>query len=382
MSTVTVRARPSTVLASMVLGVALVAALPGAAAGRTIVVDDDGRGRVGHCDAPSKRAKSTIAAAVGEAHTGDTIAVCPGTYKEHVVVALRTITLKSIRPQQAVIRGVHGSHPDSDDSEAVILVDDVDGVRIEGFKVVALGESGILVRDSDNVSVVGNHVTHGKSKKLTTGIELDQSTGQVVDNFVLEAQNGIVASKLAGYMLIQDNSVNAQWPGVTARMEVGIKATGEAIIAGNTVAGRLSEGSAANRSSKLGTGIHLTADEGASVRHNTVLNATTGIYVTSGVAVPAPPIPVEENLVKARDTGIRIWAATNLSIRGNDVLAQTLPGNSILVENMMDTVVADNDFRGSAGADIRELSGPPPPAGHENTWTDNLADDCDPSSFC
>ena len=50
-----------------------------------LVVDDDGRGVPGNCDA-NQPAFTRIQAAVDAAHPGATIHVCAGTYDEQVVV--------------------------------------------------------------------------------------------------------------------------------------------------------------------------------------------------------------------------------------------------------------------------------------------------------
>ncbi|MGB2874171.1 MAG: post-COAP-1 domain-containing protein [Gaiellaceae bacterium] len=71
----------------MSIGVQPVAASPG-----TLVVDDDGMGTVGDCNATTSTF-ATINAAIAAASPGDTIIVCPGTYNEQVNVDKNNLTL-------------------------------------------------------------------------------------------------------------------------------------------------------------------------------------------------------------------------------------------------------------------------------------------------
>ena len=62
----------------------------------------------------------------------------------------------------------------------------------------------------------------------------------------------------------------------------------------------------------------------------------------------------------------------------NRFRAVTQPGYGVYVEWSIDNLLIANDFRGSAGPDIKD----PTDAVYPNSWTDNLADDCQPTSRC
>ena len=74
------------VLGAALLGLVMIAKVPGAAAA-TLVVDDDG------VQCPS-RGYSSINAALSVAGSGDTIMVCAGMYAENVVINVVSLTLR------------------------------------------------------------------------------------------------------------------------------------------------------------------------------------------------------------------------------------------------------------------------------------------------
>ena len=75
------------VLAAALLGLVMIAKIPGAAAATTWVVDNDG------VQCPM-RDYSSINAALAVAGTGDTIMVCAGMYPEDVDITVMNLTLR------------------------------------------------------------------------------------------------------------------------------------------------------------------------------------------------------------------------------------------------------------------------------------------------
>jgi PPM family protein phosphatase len=92
---------------------------------------------------------STIQAALKQAHSGDTIEVAPGEYRGPILLE-NGITLHSREPRQAVLR------PPGDGSGPVVLGQQVEGVRLIGFRIIGRATSapaetpveGIVLIDS------------------------------------------------------------------------------------------------------------------------------------------------------------------------------------------------------------------------------------------
>lgn len=104
-----------------------------------IVVDDDGRGVPGNCDA-SQVAFTRIQAAVDAAHPGATIHVCAGTYDEQVKVAKPDLRIVGAGADRTTIRPSVGSIntvalATGLPSVAILLVDGVTGVGVRGLTV-------------------------------------------------------------------------------------------------------------------------------------------------------------------------------------------------------------------------------------------------------
>ena len=124
--------------AASTLAIALATlAAPASATGPTTRwVDDDGHAGPAGCGA-SAVAATSIQAAVTASHAHDVVVVCPGTYVEQVRIrgSRDGLTLRSATPFAATIPGpAHIDRPLG--FGYLLLVDHVDDVTIQGFKVL------------------------------------------------------------------------------------------------------------------------------------------------------------------------------------------------------------------------------------------------------
>jgi parallel beta-helix repeat protein len=129
------------ITALLVLGIvgALTLTPAAHAAPTRLLVDDDGRGVPGNCNA-NQAAFSRIQAAVDAAHPGDTIQVCAGTYDEQVVVKKPDLRIVGAGASRTTIRPSVGSIntvalATGLPSVAILLVDGVTGVDVRGLTV-------------------------------------------------------------------------------------------------------------------------------------------------------------------------------------------------------------------------------------------------------
>lgn len=104
----------------------------------TRVVDDDGLGAAGDCDAGAA-AFSTIQAGVNAALPGDEIFICPGTYDEQIVVSTPDVVLRGAGAGATVIRpssvAVNTNLGPTSPGAPILLVTGVSGVVITGVTV-------------------------------------------------------------------------------------------------------------------------------------------------------------------------------------------------------------------------------------------------------
>lgn len=130
------------------------------AAGVTRYVDDDGLASARGCDAGAT-AFTTIQAAVNASHSGDTVAVCPGTFQEQVKITAsrQNLTLRTVDAFTARILS-----PTTLTADRSLISVRAWGAIIQGFKIVALALpsgceqvfAGVLVHPQASAVVRGN----------------------------------------------------------------------------------------------------------------------------------------------------------------------------------------------------------------------------------
>lgn len=402
-------------------------------------VDADGRAGPAACNGRASAA-TTIQAGVDAARPGDTVRVCPGRYREQVVIGTDSITLEADRPWTATIRpplaptaaGVRPARKGS-----IVIVAAASGVTVRGLRMaVASGivedrcrnlVSGIVAIEAPRVRILSNRVIGGSTVDSTrcgllNGIEVIGSAGatvawNLVRNFRLlgiGVDNGALPTAEATVRIFR-NDLYWQHTGVECQ-EVGSDCFGPA--------GKVPV--------DPGTFLFSEAIEldfvTAEVRRNAILSDAPRSSLDGGIGAHSSVVTAVANVVRGADHGIFVDGSGGLVLRNRLVDGDT---TGILVEGggctgaaglsgcaaadgtapagclagyascPLATVVvrgndvsgyADygirtiasggtyigNDARGNPGVDCADASGRP----IGNTWTDNLGYGAIPRAIC
>lgn len=238
-----------------------------------LVVDADGRGTAGDCDAP-QRAFTGIQAAVDAAAPGSTILVCPGTYAEQVAIAKSGLTVRgagqdrtSVRPR-AVPRTVTGAIV-AYVVAPIIVVDGATGVTLSGLTVDgSAAEGGVSNLDCPQKGFyVGIHFRNASGAVDATHVTTVQS-GQRCSAGIRSESGGGGASNV----VVKDSQISRSGDfGVAC---IGL-ATG-CTVTGSTITGR---GSVADQ---VQSGIAIRAGATATITGNVIRDHTYAL--AQGVA--------------------------------------------------------------------------------------------------
>lgn len=369
-----------------VLTLALIT-VPTAAAGKTRVVDNDGKGSPVDCDA-SVKTFSSIQKAVDASGAGDTVRVCPGTYKGRVKITgartgLRVLSTKALG---ATIKDLDRSLPVL---PPLVFIDGVDNVVFKGFKVRTLSwESylsetmdGIVANDAKNVSIRANDLgwigDAGDRSNLTNGIiAKGGTTGVIKGNRVKDPLiDGIFVTGTGTDVTVEANTIDVVFAGNESSSQDGIEIqTGAvALVKGNTIT---VPAVASGIITKAASGVQLYNAGGATVViGNTITNPISGI-VSRGNGYD-----IKDNTVIGRQVGINIVNSDSLLVSGNTARAtKSSPGYGIATtEASDDSVITGNDVRNSAGPDCHEEN---TAGGIDNSWSLNAYNDASPAGLC
>ncbi len=286
---------------------------PGAYAGQTYFVDDDGVQCTG--------AIATIQEAVAKARTGDTILVCPGTYSKTVLIkghdkdAIRLIAMS--HADEVVLQGEHmqmdGFH-----------LEDVDNVLLRGFTVRDFGMGPTAILPNGNVQGgMGNGIYLGNANYNV--IENNRTTGNdMMGIWLVDAANNIVR-------------FNSTWDNDTGGSACGIMLSG-LNAKGNVIT--------QNTSYRNGLAGLMIADAGAGnvvLNNDFVGNGQWGVENRN-----TPGTWIEGNRVRS-GTG-RVGELAKVS---NPAFCSTGPcGLGIHIRGSMGVTVMDNSIRSSPNFDI------------------------------
>jgi len=383
----------------LVVSVLILAALvtaPALAAARTIVVDDDGAGSYQACN-ESRRAKRTIGAAIRGAGRDDTIWICPGTYRETLTISGERdgLTIEGSRPHTTIVLAETVFGRDIIAGPAVILIDTVDRVTIRGLAIrvqrfrtydpeVRVGMSGIeayhaqdLVIDDNAIAAVGNRSWSG----LATGIRLLGSSARVTDNIIRDPfergiRAGIHSLRAGSDVTIRGNTVADPRAGDSPTKYAAISIDGgDALVEENTITVKADGGD------PFRYGIYVEDPTPyVTVRDNVIRRQSTGILAFGGYGL----LISDNRVVDARLVGIELVHISSATIRENHANAvEDDPGIGIRVDldSGGNSIIA-NDATGSTGLDLFEEERRPYTGSDPNTWSGNIADDCDPAYIC
>lgn len=377
----TYRAASALVLAT--LAFALVAA-PASAAGKTRWVDDDGKAGSAGCDAKASAFK-TVQKAVTASGAGDTVRVCPGTYVGFVTIsgARDGLVLKSTKPHKAILKAPAEA---IFDTTHLVTVDNVDKVTVSGFALRPLRatshsfcdwSTGIRALDARTLSIIGNDVRPAGSGPfcgIYDGIALNAgTTGTVSGNVIKDYRNDGIHIEGAGTdVTIKDNAITFAHVGLNNTGGSGVQIiTGAiAIVRGNTITG---PAAGPGNPPQPQAGVRLSSPGAATViRANTISARASDIEVHA-----ANGVIIRDNVLTGGQVALNIFNGDGMSVFGNVATLSTVNGLYVAASATGNNV-HDNDFR-VTGYDCQ---GETADTGPNNTWTDKLGNQSNPSILC
>jgi parallel beta-helix repeat protein len=352
---------PSLRAALLAGGLLAATSVPALAGGVTWYVDDDRTAGSSSCDG-TVRVPASIQAAILGAGPGDTVIVCPGTYRDKMNIAgdRDGLTVRALFKYAAVVEAPRVG----DDDEDVLEIDGVDDVTIQWFAFRVPTGSGCVpyenvidVNSSDGVRIMGNHVRTSGTRSLGAcgyhdAVDLDDSTDfRVSSNILRDFRSNGVSMEGGSGGLILGNSIRY----LHDTYELPEDGDGDDGIVGDgtddlqIVANVIMTGEAHGDGPYLEDGIDIDGS-GHRIRGNRVSGAEWGIYLETTAS------RIVGNRVTANRDGIDVQTGGN--------------------------VVRDNDARGNQDTDCDDETTGTGTAGTDNTWTGNQGVTSDPDGLC
>jgi parallel beta-helix repeat protein len=293
---------------------------------------------------------STIGAAVAAALPGSAIIVAPGTYKEDVIIG---------KPLWLIGADSNNTIIDAAGLANGIYVDGLDhpGLRnvfVRGFRVENANFEGILVTNTSNLTLKGNHVL-GNDKGLS--IDTDTCTGQPPFETGEDFDCGEGVHLLGvEYSTVADNVIEKNSGGILLSDDSG--ETHDNLVTGNVVKDNpydcgitLASHAPALGSSAPHLGIvHNTIVDNQSIHNGYLIpgaGAGVGIFADgSGIGTVAANVVIHNEL---RDNGLP----------GVAFHSHVGPAFGLPPDNLNDNVIVSNHISGN-GADVGDTPTPGP----------------------
>jgi parallel beta-helix repeat protein len=416
--------------------------IPATAAGRTRMVDDDGRASPGNC-AGSGTAFKKVQAAIDASGRNDTVIVCPGSYAEHVTIggAKDGLTLRGARPFKAKL--VHRASDERHDA-VIEIAAGATGVTVQHLVVtVRTPREGLQPVGTDcgvvsGISVLGSATINanrvraygatlgicGMGRGISVGDTLPAGANagdtRITNNLVRDFVAIGVDVDGDGPVLVENNSIR-YWH---LEQDAGIR---------QFSAERLQRVAERRRTAEpsgffnfvLSVGVGVFGSPGSQVRLNEISSGPDALpwqvfaagledwtpRLGAGVLVETNDVLVELNTIRRTVLGIELYDADenvvrrNVSedhvegilltdsddnvIRGNQVSTGLfgLHVNEELLSGIGDGSSTDNRFIANSalfheGLDCWDESAMIVGVPVENTWVDNVGADAEPSFIC
>jgi parallel beta-helix repeat protein len=361
------------VLALATVGLLVLHSEVPAAAGATLVVDDDGYGNAADCDSADV-AYSTIQAAIDAAAPGDTISVCAGTYGERLTVS-KSLDLRGaqfgVDPTQTGARA-NPAEESVVDLTALGLVnpnvlvevsDGVSNVFIAGFTFIGSPTfhyaDEAIIRAWDNDIAVEDNIMDGYIAVLYKG------PGQNLDvlrNRVTFNKSGVIVQPgTANNVNVSDNVLMlGATPGGD---ESAIYMTGvtQGVASGNTAVNLAPNGRGvvgSNLTQLTVSGNTLTGNkDGISIWGSSTFIAITDNDLSDslryGVNIKGQDVAIEGNkITDCGDSGVsvdkHVLNTERVTVSNNDLSGNALYGLIVNTALVTEIVSAEDNWWGSA----------------------------------
>ena len=369
--------RRLTLLTALALAAIALGASPAWAADRIVAKPTDlacGKGTTFH----------TIQSAVNASSAGDSIHVCPGLYREQVVIGpgKNNLKLESVKDKQAAIKFPAGV---LNDPKAVVLVRQAKGVEIKKFTIEGPWEDtsdctstrhyGIKVDTGGSAKIDSNHITmiwdnipalrgcqDGVAIQVGRSGEMTSGSAEIVHNVIDKYQkNGPTIDGAGSSGNVHENTIDGGGDNyIIAKNGIQISRGASAKVEKNEVFN--------NYYSGVGPPPPADAPDD---------NDGTGILifsVTGGVTV-------HENTLYLNDLGLDLGTASGVLIDSNTTTSNTFDG----LRAESDT--SGNTFQGNQSSsngthDCHDDSTGTSTAGTANTWKDNQGVTQTPMGIC
>jgi parallel beta-helix repeat protein len=319
---------------------------------RTWYVDDDFR------DCPNADFNK-IQDAIDAASPGDTVKVCPGTYKESLVIT-KTLTLSGSGYERTTIQAGRGGIRisrsfDKPPIEVIVegfkIMAEISGIYIE-YNVRPTVRNNYIYGEGDGIglqgveyAVIENNESVGGTYGM--GIRIEDSQAVIRNNrHVGGGSAGIYVGKYSGAVIEENGDINGYWGfsiyihwtsqatieknNIRSYYAEGIRVEGEATIQGNSIF-------------KNGCGIYIFGR--AVILNNTFWDNKVGIGLKSGVAT------IQGNTIsKSWSSAIGAASDSQAIIQGNTISENG--GYAIGVVDYSQVTILENQISGNDGGGI------------------------------
>ena len=390
---------------------AAVSAMPASSSSGALFVDDD------RTECPNA-AFTSIQAAVNASGPGDTIKVCPGTYREQVRIVGHVhdrLKLESLRPWQATVQW-----PTVENFPlALIYFNEADGVTLRDFTISGPftfpacspdRHEGVLVDTAFNERILHNHITMIRNSvpalfgcQEGDAVAIGRRTlgptagsAQVDHNLIDEYQKNGIQAVNSGTSVHADHNVvtgssNPAIRAIIASNGVVVFGGAAAVVDHNVISGNQFVGTPPGPVGPLSTAVILDeAPSGSSsVDYNAIFDNDFGIESDTQVGLEISHNKVFRNISDAitlcGDPVLFCGPAQNIKVRNNDVTENRGSGIALFGadSNLLKTNSVERN--GTATGDntdgIRLDSGSLQNLISENHMRDNVTHDCHDDSM-
>lgn len=300
----------------------------------------------------------TIGAAIAAAHSGDTVLVGPGTYRENITISGKNVVLRTTSgPDRTVIAGGPGRTP--------VMIQNVSSATvIRGFKIVSGNApegqgGGITVANGASPVIAYNKILSNRSHDGAGILVYNHSNPDIAYNYI---QNNVAARFGGGVFAVIASNPTLHNNVITGNQAIGgggvyleSNSANRAIHAGGNITLNYIQN---NLAAEAGGGIMLRTGETAAITKNTITGNRApyggGIHVETNGSGPL----IAGNVISSNSAtasaaypgsgsggGISVFAQSTPLIQANTIYgnASTIYGGGIvLAEGSNSRVVGNN----------------------------------------